>query len=203
MTAQADGKTLEHVMREPIPTSVRSPEELLDLACAITRWPMPYAALSHVLTNVSEVWTAQLDAPKPTVQEWLEEQCRQDVTPLTACLLKHYPDEFERDEDEGTLAVAMRLLEGFAAAKVPTPWGPVREEWTVPETVENAVGMLHACGFDMEIRHYANERREHAVVLRRHFDGVCQCFGWVSADVLSALQDACRWVHEREEADAS
>jgi hypothetical protein len=54
------------------------------------------------------------EVPKPTVQEWIEEQCRQDLTPLTACLMKHFPDEYERDENEGTLDVAVRLLKGFA-----------------------------------------------------------------------------------------
>ena len=61
-----------------------------------------------------DVTLAELESHSITVAEWLKQQMRQDVTPLTVCLLKHYPDEFERDENEGTPAVAVRLLESFA-----------------------------------------------------------------------------------------
>jgi len=168
--------------------------------------------LSHVPVTLCEACEA---AARPTFAEWAEAHGGEEAALLRFCLAQEpqwgytllpdgaghsvAPDRalgwHKRDRVQDALEAAC------AAAGVPLPWAPEPvEEWLPPETVEGCIMVLHARGFDMEIRHYANERLEHAVVLRLPFDGVCECFGWVSADVLGSLQDACRWVHAREEA---
>lgn len=96
----------------------------------------------------------------PTVQEWLDEQCSHNVTPLVRCLLKHFPDEFDRDENEGTLAVAVRLLEGFAARKLVIgdrllEWLRMvaaiefPEAWEATELLDDLMTALEADGTDL------------------------------------------------------
>ena len=53
-------RVISPLLNNPIPTNIETPDDLLDLSVAITRWPMPYAALSQVLANASEAWRRDL-----------------------------------------------------------------------------------------------------------------------------------------------
>ncbi len=109
------------------------------------------------------------------------------------------------------------LLAAFRTARVPTPWKEGTEAqkeaaavdnspdpWQPPETVEGCLGYL---GVRVECLHFCKGEAEVNIWVTRSHSELSKDFGGDKSTQLSALQDACRWVHEREKettyADAS